>query len=68
MSLVTVPGSFVTAGAMRRGSILDGGSALVGVGVRDVVDAAVVVVVVIPVIGLLLLALILIITGCGPPN
>jgi len=66
MSLVAVPGSLVTAGAMRRGPILVGGSLLgtlgARVGVRNVV-------VVLPVIGLLLLlALVLIITGCGPPN
>ena len=61
MSLVTVQGSFVTAGASRRGPILVGNS------VRNVVVGNVLVVVV-PVIGLLLLALILIITGCGPPN
>ena len=51
---------------MRRGPILVGGSLLgtlgARVGVRNVV-------VVLPVIGLLLLlALVLIITGCGPPN
>jgi hypothetical protein len=57
MSLVTAQGSFVTAGALRRGSILDG---VVGLGSL--------VVVVLPVVGLLLLALVLIITGCGPPN
>ena len=57
MSLATAQGSFVTAGALRRGSILDGGNAIGSL-----------VVVVVPVIGLLLLALILIITGCGPPN
>jgi hypothetical protein len=53
MSLVAAPGS-LTAGASHRGSILVGNN--------------VVVVVVLPVIGLLLLALVLIITGCGPPN
>jgi hypothetical protein len=62
MSLVTVPGSFATAGATRRGPILVGNS------VRNDVVGVVVVGVVLPVIGLLLLALILIITGCGPPN
>ena len=66
MTLAAVPGSFVSAGAVRRtpvpaaGNLLGAVGALIGV-------RSVVVVVVLPVVGLLL-ALVLITAGCGPPN
>jgi hypothetical protein len=69
MTVAAGSGSFVSAGAMRRGPVpaaqtLLGVDALLVrlVGVRDGV------VVVLPLVGLLVLVLVLITAGCGPPN
>jgi len=65
MTLAAVPGSFVSAGAVRRTPVPAAGNLLGAVGA--LIGVRSVVVVVLPVVGLLL-GLVLITAGCGPPN